>query len=303
MMCRRIVINGRVWEGDASWRWVDEVLLLPLQAAVERLGASRRWVIYPQQLEIEKDGKTLTLEIGAAAAWLQDERISLDCPVYLDNNAVMVPVSLLCRFFKLSWALVEDAGAAVLSRAEPALIGKTVLLDPGHGGEDPGIISGDLIEAEFTWDVAWRLGSLLRLSGAAAAFTRQREETASLIQRTAAAETAKPDLLISIHCNSFIHPGRNGLETYWYSSWPARQLAEYIHRETIEEVEIPDRGVKESAFYVLRHAPTVSVLVKLGFATGDRDGHILMDRWLRERAALGIFRGIRAFMEAGAIQM
>ena len=73
MMCRRIVINGRVWEGDASWRWVDEVLLLPLQAAVERLGASRRWAIYPQQLEIEKDGKTLTLEIGAAAAWLQDE--------------------------------------------------------------------------------------------------------------------------------------------------------------------------------------------------------------------------------------
>ena len=70
-MCRRIVINGRLWEGDGSGRWIDEVLLLPLEAVVERLGASRHWIAYPRELEMEKDGKTLNIKIGASAAQLQ----------------------------------------------------------------------------------------------------------------------------------------------------------------------------------------------------------------------------------------
>jgi N-acetylmuramoyl-L-alanine amidase len=298
IMCGRIVINGRVWEGGGTCKWVDEVLFLPLQAAAERLGASCRWIAYPQHLEVEKDGKTLILEVGAEAAQLQGEEILLDHPVFVEKGMVMVPVTLLCRFFGLFWTYVEDVDAAVLSRTEPALAGKRVVIDPGHGGDDPGIISGDLVESAFTWDVARRLGDLLMLSGVLAAFTRQQEETASLAQRVKVVEEARPDLLVSIHFNSFLCPEHNGLETYWYSSWPARQLAEHVHKGILDEIEIPNRGVRESAFHVLRHSPAVSVLVKLGFATGAGDQQILKDSWLRERAALGIFRGIRDFIEA-----
>ncbi len=302
-MCRRIVINGRLWEGDGSGRWIDEVLLLPLEAVVERLGASRHWIAYPRELEMEKDGKTLNIKIGASAAQLQGEKIPLDYPAFVEKGVVMVPVSLLCRFFELAWTYAEDVDAIVLSRAEPALLGKRIVLDPGHGGDDPGIISDDLVEAEFTWDVARRLCGLLTLSGAAVTFTRQWDETVSLAQRVMVVEEVKPDILVSIHFNSFLCSAHNGLETYWYSNWLARQLAEHVHNGILEELEIPNRGVRESAFHILRQAPTVSILIKLGFATGDGDQHILRDRWLRERAALGIFRGIREYIEACLSQM
>ncbi|NLY51344.1 MAG: hypothetical protein GX063_00350 [Firmicutes bacterium] len=302
-MCGKIVINGRVWEGDGTCKWVDEALFLPLQTVVERMGASRRWIAYPRQLEVEKDGKILALEIGAAAARLQGEEIPLNYPVYVEKGVIMVPVSLICRFFGLSWLYVEDVDALVLSRPEPALAGKTVVLDPGHGGDDPGVISGDLIESEFTWDVARRLGGLLMLSGALVTSTRQQGETVSLPQRVTMIEEVRPDLLISIHFNSFLCSEHNGLETYWYSNWLARQLAEYVHRGILEEIDIPNRGVRESAFHILRHSPAVSVLIKLGFATGAGDQYVLKDSWLRERAALGIFRGIRDFIEASPGQM
>jgi len=299
-MCGRIVVNGRVWEGAGLCRWVDEVLMLPLQAVAERLGARRRWIAYPRHLEVEKDGKVMALEIGAANARLQSEEIPLDFPVYLDQGLIMVPVSLLGRFFGLSWTYVKDVDAAILSRAEPALADKRVVLDPGHGGDDPGVISGCLVESELTWDVAHRLSGLLILAGAVVTSTRDEHETASPFQRVMVVEKAKPDVVISIHMNSFLCPAHNGLETYWYNSWPARHLAEYVHRGILEEIDMPDRGVRESAFCILRHSPAASILIKLGFVTGDSDRVILKDKWMRERAALGIFRGIRDFVEAFA---
>jgi len=50
------------------------------------------------------------------------------------QGMIMVPVSLICRYFHLTWTYVEDVDTVVLSRQEPGLKGKRILLDPGHGG-------------------------------------------------------------------------------------------------------------------------------------------------------------------------
>jgi N-acetylmuramoyl-L-alanine amidase len=302
-MSGRLLVNGRIWEGEMPAEWREEVLLLPLSVVAERLGARLEWHACGEELEIEKDGSKLTISASEKTALWQGEKVPTGGPIHLKQGMIMVPVSLICRYFHLTWTYVEDVDTVVLSRQEPGLKGKRILLDPGHGGADPGGVGGDLVEAELNWDVAWRLAELLRLSGAEVEYTRLQGETMSVSRRVDGAIQAGADLLISIHHNSFIHAELNGTETYWYHNWSAHQLAKSVQNHLLEELETANRGVREAAFYLLRHVPVVPILVKVGFVTGSHDNAVLADRWMRERAALGIFRGIREYTEGSASRL
>ncbi|NMB46948.1 MAG: hypothetical protein GX998_11145 [Firmicutes bacterium] len=297
MMVRRLLINGRIWEGEITADWREGVLLLPLSVVAERLGARLQWVAGTDELEIDKDGSKLRLSVGQEEASMQGERVPIGGPIYVTENVVMAPVSLICRCFDLRWAYLKDVDAVVLSRREPALSGKCIMIDAGHGGEDSGAISGDIVESELNWDIAQRLANILNLSGAEVQYTRGERQAMSLSQRVNLVRDAGADLVISIHQNSFAQAEINGTETYWYSSWPARRLAECVQNHVLEELETVNRGVREAAFYLLRHSPVVTVLAKLGFVTGCHDHPMLGSIWMRERAALGIFRGIREYIE------
>lgn len=299
----RLLINGRIWEGETPAEWREGVLLLPLPVVAERLGAHLQWISGTDHLGVEKDGKQLRLLISEEAAFLQGERVPTGGPIYVKKSMVMVPVSLICSYFDLYWAYLEDVDSVALNREEPALKGKCILLDAGHGGSDTGAISADVIESELNWDVVQRLAGTLRLSGAEVRHTRQQGETMPLSQRVRLIMELGGDALVSIHHNSFIHTEINGTETYWYSSWPAHQLAECVQNHLLEELGTMNRGVREAAFTLLRHSPSVPILVKIGFVTGNQDKAILSSRWMRERAALAIFRGIREYFEGCAGQM
>ena len=299
----RFLINGRIWEGEMPAEWKGGALLLPLSVIAERLGAQWQWISSTEQLMVEKDGMQLTLSLGQQTAFLQGEKVPTGGLIYTNKDMVMVPVALISRYFDLSWMYVEDIDAVVLNRTEPALKGKLIMLDAGHGGDDTGAASGELIESELNWDVVHRLASILALSGAEVQYTRSQGETMSLSQRVNLVMEAEADLLISVHHNSFLHAEINGTETYWYHSWPAHQLAECIQNHVLEELRTINRGIKEAAFFLLRHSTAVPVVVKVGFLTGSHDSAILGDRWMRERAALGIFRGIREYIEGRLRQM
>jgi len=98
---------------------------------------------------------------------------------------------------------------------------RTVIVDPGHGGKDPGAKGlNNLIEKEVTLDIARRLGSLLEKRGLTAALTRVSDHFVSLQDRTHFANQKKGDLFVSIHCNSARDPQIRGVEAYFLK--PAR---------------------------------------------------------------------------------
>ncbi len=269
----KISINGRVWEGPTGLQWKNGVLMLPLHM-VEKLGTHVDWQRYPRHLTLEKDG-----------------------------DMVMVPVSLISRYLNLHWAYLADINALILTRVEPALQGKHIVLDAGHGGADAGAVSGRLVESELNWDIARRLADILQPSGAKVEYTRGDGEQATLFERLSVANRLQPDLFISIHHNSFLDAKANGTETYWYGSWSARHLAEYIQSHVLDELGTINRGVREAAFYLLRHVSSTPVLIKVGFITGLEDSNLVSSPWMRERVALGIFRGIREYIEENPPEM
>ena len=92
---------------------------------------------------------------------------------------------------------------------------RKVVIDPGHGGSDPGAMTGGIVEKEVTLDIARRLAALLRAAGFVVTLTRLSDATLSLQDRVAAANAAGGDVFISIHVNSIPVAIRRGVETYY----------------------------------------------------------------------------------------
>lgn len=90
-----------------------------------------------------------------------------------------------------------------------------VVLDPGHGGNDPGAQGPTgLKEKEVTLAIAQKIAPMLAQLGIAVSFTREDDRYVTLEERTARANAAGADLFVSIHCNAAEKPGRRGVETY-----------------------------------------------------------------------------------------
>lgn len=172
-----------------------------------------------------------------------------------------------------------------------------VIVDPGHGGPDPGAVGiGGLKETDIVLDIGRQVAALLTQQGIAAVLTRDAEYDLGLEPRVQMANRANAAAFVSIHANaiSMSRPDVNGLETYYFNS--GQDLAAAIHRSILESVDVRDRRVRQARFYVLRHTRMPSVLVETGFVTGAEDAARLRDPGHRSRMAAAIARGILRYL-------
>ena len=172
-----------------------------------------------------------------------------------------------------------------------------VIVDPGHGGPDPGAVGiGGLRETDIVLDISRQVAALLSRQGVSAVLTRDAEYDLGLEPRVQMANRANATVFVSIHANaiSMARPDVNGLETYYFNS--GKDLADAIHRAVLEETGVRDRRVRQARFYVLRHTRMPSVLVETGFVTGAEDAARLRDPAYRSRMAAAIARGILRYL-------
>lgn len=173
-----------------------------------------------------------------------------------------------------------------------------VIVDPGHGGKDPGAIGvGGLREKDIVLPVAQQVAAILEQQGVQAVLTRNSDYFVDLAPRVTMAERADADLFVSIHANaiSMSRPDVNGLETYYYSS--GQRLAQTIHSSILQSVDVGNRGVRRARFYVLRKSTMPSVLVELGFVTGREDAAKLSNPAYQAQMAQAIARGILLYIQ------
>lgn len=125
------------------------------------------------------------------------------------------------------------AAPAATSRGEYSLARQLglriarVVIDPGHGGHDPGARSNGITEADLVLDVALRLEALLREEGVDVVLTRRTATFVPLEERTAIANRVKADLFLSIHANASPRTSTSGIETY-FLNFATNQQAEAL---------------------------------------------------------------------------
>ncbi|MEO1391735.1 MAG: N-acetylmuramoyl-L-alanine amidase [Cyanobacteria bacterium J06634_5] len=177
----------------------------------------------------------------------------------------------------------------------------TVVIDPGHGGRDPGAVGiNGLQEKQVVNDIAPRVAAILRQQGVNVVMTRDRDIEVDLAPRVQTAERANASIFVSIHANaiSMSRPDVNGLETF-YSSDAGQRLANTVHSTVLRAMGMRDRRVRSARFYVIRRTSMPAILVETGFVTGAEDAPNLADPAWRERMATAIAQGILLHLERG----
>jgi len=190
-----------------------------------------------------------------------------------------------------------------LPRPSPPGPGRTnnerlvVVVDPGHGGGDPGAVGiGGLQEKQVVLEISRQVATILQRQGIQAVMTRYDDREIDLQPRVDFAERINASLFVSIHANaiSLSRPDVNGLETYYYDT--GGRLARTIHDNILRRTGIPDRRVRRARFYVLRKTSMPAVLVETGFVTGADDAVRLSNPAYRSRMAEAIAEGILQYV-------
>ena len=175
-----------------------------------------------------------------------------------------------------------------------------VVVDPGHGGPDPGAIGiGGLRETDIVLEVSKIVKKLLSEKGVKVRLTRKNEVDLDLPPRVSYANKINADIFVSIHANASRGKRKdiNGLETFYFRGWRGRLLAKRIQKHILRvSPGSPDRGVKQGRFYVIKKTRMPAVLVEIGFLTGRIDSRRLEKPIHRKRIAYAIAKGILEYL-------
>ena len=177
-----------------------------------------------------------------------------------------------------------------IRRHGPALSGKRIVIDPGHGGDEYGVIAFDLKESEIVLDVASRIEGRLGALGVAVYLTRGAQS--ALLDDGMRAEFANEsgaDLFLSLHLDANSAPDARGVATYYYGndahgahSVVGERLASLIQREICARTDLLDCRVHAKTWELLRNTRMPAVRVELGYLTNAGDADRLRDGDFRE---------------------
>jgi N-acetylmuramoyl-L-alanine amidase len=176
-----------------------------------------------------------------------------------------------------------------------------VVIDPGHGGPDPGAVGiGGLRETDVVLDVGLQVAQLLQARGVQVLLTRTSEVDVDLPPRVSLANSSGADLFVSLHANalSMARPDVNGVETFYFEGGRSRRLAELMQEQLMAiSPGTPDRGARPGRFFVIRRTVMPSVLTEMGFVTGEIDSPRLADAGFRRRLAQAVTTAILDFLQ------
>lgn len=182
-----------------------------------------------------------------------------------------------------------------------------IVIDPGHGGKDPGAVYGGIREADINLQIGTELAAMLEESGHAVTMTRKTDEEVSLLSRCKVSNGAHHDLFLSIHANAATNTNAKGMEI-WTS--PGQTEADAAASAIIGALEkaFPGMPVRldltdgdpdhEGRFFVLIHTHAPAALVELGFVSSPEDRAFLTSKSSQTDIAAVIANALEAWGNA-----
>lgn len=171
-----------------------------------------------------------------------------------------------------------------------------IVVDIGHGGEDPGAVYKNVKEKNVVLKAGKILSRLLNEKHEII-MTRDSDVYVTLDKRCEIANNHNADIFISLHANAVGYNDANGVETLYYpGSHGGEQLARDLQEELFKEIVTDDRGIKgRRDLYVLKYTKMPAVLVELGFITNPIENCLLQQKYYLEELMKAIVRGIKVY--------
>lgn len=191
-----------------------------------------------------------------------------------------------------------SANGFTLDILRSALAGRIIVIDPGHGGNDPGaIVNNGVREATLTHEISAVLVGKLRAAGATVYVTCAPNENPDKYERAAMANSMKAEAFVSVHLNANNRSAVCGSEVYYSDTHPdSRRLSQLILTRLVNHLGRPNGGVRfMPAFAVIREPVMPSCLVEGLYMTNPDDLALLMNPATREKIAQAIYEGLWDF--------
>ncbi|MFT9817506.1 N-acetylmuramoyl-L-alanine amidase [Lysinibacillus sp. NPDC056185] len=195
---------------------------------------------------------------------------------------------------------VHKSYLKLLNQSGNPLKNRIIILDPGHGGKDPGTVLGSYSEKAITLKVSTLVKQKLEAAGAKVYMTRTGDTYPSLQDRVDFTNANYGEIFVSVHVNSAANTSAQGTETYYAISTGDMyqediDLATFVNNQIVNNLNMKNRGVKEQQYYVIRNTIIPAILVELGFLTNDEDrGKMTTDKYV-ELFADSIYKGISQY--------
>jgi N-acetylmuramoyl-L-alanine amidase len=290
----------------------DNRALVRLQDWARAGGLEMRWVKSEQTVELSANGVKLLLKVDSRQTELNGVQVWLSFPVTARNGGLY-----------LARLDVEQTLAPLLMRSrEPSSAKiKTVCLDPGHGGKDPGYCVGPNQEKRYALLLAEEVRDQLKRAGFKVLMTRNRDTFRELADRPGLANRKRADLFVSLHFNAaetssqtvqgaqvfcLTPPGAASTNAGgdkgaagWYPGNRTNNrnllLAFQVQKSLLHELGVEDRGVRRARFVVLCDATMPAILVEAGFMSHPVEGRKIFTPMYRRQMAKSIVDGIEAY--------
>lgn len=178
-----------------------------------------------------------------------------------------------------------------------------IVIDAGHGDEDPGSSISNVDEKDLNLQIALKLKSALEEEGYEVMMTRSDDTYLTLTERAEFANEVEADLFISIHQNSYIDDSTvSGIEVYYNESTKTESdevLAQFIQTELVETTGARDRGIRAyDELVVTRKTEMPACLVELGYMTNKSELSLLQSDAYQYKLVTGMVNGINQFFES-----
>ena len=181
---------------------------------------------------------------------------------------------------------------------EQPLKGIKIVIDPGHGGAEPGACANGIIEKNLNLQISKKLEKELKVAGAKVYMTRDKDEFLGLYERVDFAKEKDALVLLSIHANSLANPKnvdkKHGVGVYFYNK-QSKPLAVALQNSLIKATEFKDDGVNYASFALTRPTEMLSVLVETGYVIHPYEAKMLQNSEFQDKIAKGITEALQGY--------
>jgi N-acetylmuramoyl-L-alanine amidase len=266
--------------------------------------------------EYEFDGKIVDRAVIMPGDGVNDSRLVVDLPLVFEPGDYKLFTLPGDANADKPFRIVIDINKKLppmTFKFTSGLADKVIVIDPGHGGSDPGAIGqGGLQEKTVNLAVALQTKVLLQKAGAKVLMTRETDrdvygpdasDVEELKSRTTIANLQKADVFISIHSNSSANREVSGTSTYFYRKTAYDGLlAQTIQQSLLQAGGLVDRRVNVANFYVTKRAHMPAALIELAFLSNKNEEKLLGSPQFQQQMAQGIVQGLEKFFAQASKQ-
>lgn len=193
--------------------------------------------------------------------------------------------------------------AVLLDAIRTGIAGKTIVIDPGHGGSDTGVSGFGIFEANIVSAIAHKLQGKLSALGASVALTRPlvHSTNPSDAERAQLCNDIDADFVISLHCDVATSPDASGIAIFHFGSelggWShsGQRAAQRVHTSVLEHTHAADCKVHARTWEILRLTRMPAIRVEVGYLSNEAEVARLTNARYQDELAQGLSEGIQTF--------